>query len=222
MLHRIGFGINIATHNANTFIHSLNLTTMERKELRIWITLFGLLLLFGIPACGILTEKWDAEQKRRHPVKIATASMQHFRRSPVEQYVERFAKVAQVEQKKYGIPASITLAQGILESAAGKSTLAAEHNNHFGIKCWCRHHKDCVPFADDAPSDRFKRYSSAWESFRHHSIFVTKMRIKVTKGANYKQWAVALKKAGYATKKTYAEDLIGIVQRYNLHQYDNI
>ena len=195
---------------------------MEKKEIRFWIILIGATIICWIPACQILSEKWDAEQKRRHPIKVMKAQI-YKPTSDVESYINRFRHVAQAEQKKFGIPASITLAQGILESGVGKSRLAVNHNNHFGIKCWCKGKKmDCIRMADDRPDDRFKRYSSAWESFRHHSIFVTKMRISVTKGANYKQWAKALKKAGYATKKTYAEDLIRIVQRYNLHQYDNI
>jgi len=139
----------------------------------------------------------------------------------VQSYIKRFAKVAQQEQKKFGIPASVTLAQGILESNRGRSKLASQHNNHFGIKCWCRgKQKDCINMADDSPRDRFKRYGTAWESYRHHSMFVSKMPLKVNKKSNYKQWARALKKAGYATKSSYAEDLIGIIERYDLHRYD--
>ena len=194
---------------------------MERKERNFWIILLSLLVITWIPACGILREKWDAEQKRRHPVKIARAEMSK-PLNDIHIYIDRFKEVAKAEQKKFGIPASITLAQGILESGTGKSILASEHNNHFGIKCWCKgKRKDCVRMEDDAPTDRFKRYNTAWESFRHHSVFVTKMRISVTKKSDYKAWAKALKAAGYATKKTYAQDLIRIIERYELHRYDS-
>ena len=141
--------------------------------------------------------------------------------SRTEAYIQRFKKVAQAEEKKYGIPASITLAQGILESANGNSKLAAHHNNHFGIKCWCRgKQRDCINMADDSPRDRFKQYTTAWESYRHHSEFVTNMPLKVNKKSNYRDWAKALKRAGYATKSTYAQDLINIIEKYNLQRFD--
>jgi flagellum-specific peptidoglycan hydrolase FlgJ len=141
--------------------------------------------------------------------------------TPAEIYIARFKKVAQSEQKRYGIPASITLAQGLLESNKGMSSLASKHNNHFGIKCWCHgRHSDCVNFADDSPTDRFKRYKTAWESYRHHSEVVSSMPLKIGSRASYKDWARALKKAGYATNPRYAQDLINIIERYELHRYD--
>ena len=178
--------------------------------------------------CRTCKKSWDEYHSKKHDYTLEDEDMEAISSKPhtplpvtVQAYVKRFAKVAQQEQKKFGIPASVTLAQGILESNRGQSKLASQHNNHFGIKCWCRgKQKDCINMADDSPRDRFKRYGTAWESYRHHSMFVSKMPLKVNKKSNYKQWARALKKAGYATKSSYAEDLIGIIERYELHQYD--
>ena len=182
-----------------------------------WFYAIGLVIInLGCYAVKKTYDKLEAQKAKVITIKVTPRSL-----TPVEAYVKRFSKVAQTEQKKYGIPASITLAQGILESGVGKSKLASKHNNHFGIKCWCRgSDADCVPFADDSRTDRFKKYSTAWMSYRHHSQFVSRMRLKLKPDANYKQWAKALKRAGYATKRTYAEDLIATIERYDLDRFD--
>jgi flagellum-specific peptidoglycan hydrolase FlgJ len=140
----------------------------------------------------------------------------------VEQYIERFKNVAIAEQKKFGIPASIILAQGIIESQYGMSELATEHNNHFGIKCFEKgcDSGHCTNYADDKPNDRFKNYESAWMSYRDHSKFLCKKAYRHLKGLDYKRYAYGLKKAGYATKKSYANDLINIIENYNLNEFD--
>ena len=125
--------------------------------------------------------------------------------------------------KDYGIPASITLAQGVLESAAGTSDLAREANNHFGIKC----HSDWKgkPFYkdDDKKQECFRSYPSVEQSFDDHSAFLKKERyaglysLKIT---DYKSWAKGLKKCGYATDPQYAERLINLIEKYSLHDYD--
>jgi flagellum-specific peptidoglycan hydrolase FlgJ len=140
-------------------------------------------------------------------------------------YVDRFAKVARMEMEKFGIPASITLAQGLLESSAGKSVLAHKHNNHFGIKCF---HRNCSPdhcfnYADDSPKDRFRSYTTAWESFRAHSNFLMRDRYKKCRsyGAkDYKRWAKGLAEAGYATDPAYGEKLIRLIESLELYEYD--
>lgn len=143
------------------------------------------------------------------------------------EYVKRFAQVAMAEMQKYGIPASITLAQGLLESDAGASKLARKHNNHFGIKC---HSKNCpkghcVNYHDDSPKDFFRQYGTAWESFRAHSEFLSRDRyqpLHKLKSTDYKGWARGLERAGYATGSEYAEKLIRLIEDLKLHQYDRM
>jgi hypothetical protein len=139
-------------------------------------------------------------------------------------YVERFAKTAMDEQRRYGIPASITLSQGLLETDAGGSRLASESNNHFGIKCRtkCRG-CTCRNYSDDDIYDMFRVFDSAWESYREHSILLSNDRYKHLKKLgtkNYRQWAEGLKKAGYATDKNYHNKLIRIIEELDLHQFD--
>lgn len=140
-------------------------------------------------------------------------------------YVKRFAPVALEEMKQFGIPASITLAQGLLESNVGESRLASESNNHFGIKCRSKCRScTCRNYSDDDIYDMFRVFDSPWESFREHSALLASSRYKhLTKyGNNYKDWAYGLKKAGYATDKRYPEKLIQIIDIMELHQYDTI
>ncbi|RMG88068.1 MAG: hypothetical protein D6714_01235 [Bacteroidetes bacterium] len=140
-------------------------------------------------------------------------------------YIRRFVKVAQTEMKKYGIPASITLAQGLLESNVGQSKLATRNNNHFGIKCFSKSCSKghCSNFTDDSHKDFFRRYGTAWESYRAHSLMLCGKRYRhlhKIPASDYRAWAHGLKKAGYATDKRYAEKLINLIEDLNLHQYD--
>ena len=142
---------------------------------------------------------------------------------PYETYIETYAPVAVAQQEEYGIPASITLAQGILESGAGQSTLATEGNNHFGIKCHNEWDGKTMLRSDDAPDECFRVYDSPEESYRDHSLFLKRSRyaplfeLEVT---DYGNWAKGLKKCGYATDPNYATRLITIIERYNLYKYD--
>jgi flagellum-specific peptidoglycan hydrolase FlgJ len=136
-------------------------------------------------------------------------------------YIKRFRHVAKAEERKYGIPAPIKLAQALLESDAGDSRLAQANNNHFGIKCFSRKCKPghCVNFTDDTHKDFFRKYDNAWENFRAHSLFLQKERYKHLQKLDpkdYKGWAQGLQKAGYATDPRYAEKLIGIVEGMGL------
>ena len=141
----------------------------------------------------------------------------------IGEYVQQFAAIAQEEMRQYGIPASITLAQGVLESAAGNGELVKKANNHFGIKChdW----KGAkVYHDDDAVGECFRKYSLAKFSYRDHSLFLTNRGrysslFKLPKD-DYKGWAKGLRAAGYATDKKYPDKLIRIVEKYQLYRYD--
>ena len=139
------------------------------------------------------------------------------------EYIDHYAPLAIEQMDRYGIPASITLAQGLLESAAGRSTLASEGNNHFGIKCHTGWQGESMLRDDDAPDECFRVYSSASESFEDHSRFLTRKRYQSLfdlPSDDYASWAKGLKKCGYATDPNYAERLISIIERYALYGYD--
>jgi len=139
-------------------------------------------------------------------------------------YLKRFGDVAVVEMRKFGIPASIKLAQGIIESRSGHSTLAKKNNNHFGIKCFSKKCQKghCANFHDDNHKDFFRKYSSAWESWRSHSKMIVSGRYKklLKHNNDYKSWAYGLQNSGYATDKRYADKLIAIINKYQLYEYD--
>lgn len=140
-------------------------------------------------------------------------------------YIKRFAPIAIREMKAYGIPASITLAQGLLESNVGESLLAVKNKNHFGIKCFSRNCKKghCSNYSDDSHKDFFRKYDSDWASYRAHSLFLQKKRYRhllKLPHSDYKSWARGLSKAGYATDKRYADKLILIINTLKLHRFD--
>lgn len=139
-------------------------------------------------------------------------------------YIERYSKIAMGEMKQYGIPASISLAQGLIESRAGTSKLALSNNNHFGMKCFAKNCRKghCTNFTDDSHKDFFKKFPTPWEGWRAHSQLLASGRYAKLKryGRDYRGWAYGLKSVGYATDRTYAEKLIGIIERYDLHKYD--
>ncbi len=144
----------------------------------------------------------------------------------VREYVQRFGKVAVTEMHEYGVPASISMAQGLIESASGNSTLAKENNNHFGIKCF--DHKcpkgHCVNRTDDSHKDFFRNYSTAWESWRAHSQMLSRGRYQALhrNETDFKRWAYGLQSAGYATEGDYANLLIEIIERYELNRLDEM
>lgn len=144
--------------------------------------------------------------------------------SAFEQYIERYKGIAITEMRKYGIPASITLAQGLLESGAGRSELAVKGNNHFGIKC---HGWDgrTIYHDDDLNGECFRAYDNALESFEDHSKFLAGReryrRLFSLPCTDYRGWATGLKACGYATNPRYAQNLIDIIETYELYVYDN-
>lgn len=143
----------------------------------------------------------------------------------VNDYIFQFKGVAMSNMKNYGIPASIILAQGILESGAGRGRLAVNANNHFGIKCHKEWTGDSVKQDDDAEQECFRKYNDPSESFKDHAVFLSgRSRYAVLfelPKDDYKAWAKGLRAAGYATDPRYPEKLISYIERYNLHQYDN-
>jgi flagellum-specific peptidoglycan hydrolase FlgJ len=139
-------------------------------------------------------------------------------------YIQRYHTTAIGEMRKFGIPASISLAQGLIESRAGTSKLAKSNNNHFGMKCFSKNCKKghCTNFTDDTHKDFFRKFKTPWESWRAHSELLASGRYAKLKkhGKDYRAWAYGLKSAGYASDRTYAEKLIGIIERYQLYKYD--
>lgn len=139
-------------------------------------------------------------------------------------YISRYSGLAVEQMKKYGIPASITLAQGLLESDAGRSTLASKCNNHFGIKCHSDWKGRKMYHDDDERQECFRCYRNAEESFSDHSLFLVngaRYQSLFKLGAtDYKGWAKGLKAAGYATSPTYATKLIELIERYGLDRFD--
>jgi len=139
-------------------------------------------------------------------------------------YVDDFKDIAKGNMKTYGIPASIILAQGILESGAGRGELAKNSNNHFGIKCHTGWTGETVHHDDDADQECFRKYKDPAESYKDHALFLTGRSRYASlfelEKDDYEAWAKGLRKAGYATDPKYPEKLIGYIERYNLHQYD--
>jgi hypothetical protein len=140
------------------------------------------------------------------------------------QYIDRYKAIAIQEMNLYGIPASITLAQGLFESGSGNGELARVANNHFGIKTSPSWQGKVYYKDDDNVNDSFRVYDKAEDSFRDHSVFLQKKNythlFELDKN-DYQGWAYGLKKAGYATNPKYPQLLIGIIQKYNLNQYDS-
>lgn len=154
-----------------------------------------------------------------------SAYAQHNQKSPQEIYIEQFATLAVEEMYRSGVPASITLAQGLLESRYGLSELAVKGNNHFGIKCHNNWTGKKIYYDDDAKGECFRKYPSPEQSYRDHSDFLRyRDRYKFLfdyKTTDYKSWANGLKKAGYATDPSYASKLIRIIEDYRLYEYDD-
>ena len=155
---------------------------------------------------------------------LATAVHAQRRNARYNAYIKQYAPLAVAQMQKHKIPASITLAQGLLESGAGMSQLARKSNNHFGIKCHKNWRGRKVYYDDDAKGECFRAYSNPKDSYEDHSTFLVQgtryaslFKLKIT---DYKGWARGLKKAGYATDPSYANRLISIVEDYELYKYD--
>ncbi len=148
-----------------------------------------------------------------------------FASSSPEQYIALYKNDAIKEMKEYGVPASITLAQGMLESSNGNSILAINANNHFGIKCHSDWTGDTYHMDDDAKNECFRKYPHVLDSYRDHSKFLKERSryaaLFALKISDYKGWAEGLKAAGYATNPKYPQLLINLIERYQLFIYDS-
>ncbi|WP_339696076.1 glucosaminidase domain-containing protein [uncultured Marixanthomonas sp.] len=177
------------------------------------------------------TERVDISDTRKGEIKlpkkteIKTPPPNASYAEIVTTYIDNYSLIAMEEMQQYGIPASITLAQGILESGAGRGELTKKANNHFGIKChgWTGGR---VYHDDDELQECFRKYKDPKYSFRDHSLFLTERSryqdLFKLKKHDYKGWAKGLKKAGYATDPRYPDKLISIVERYGLTHYDEL
>ena len=141
-------------------------------------------------------------------------------------YIRKYASIAVKEMHEYKIPASITLAQGILESGKGRSELALKSNNHFGIKCHREWTGERVYHDDDEKGECFRKYQYPETSYKDHSLFLTQRSryafLFDYNIRNYKKWAYGLRKAGYATDKKYPSKLLKIIKEYKLYEFDKI
>jgi len=167
-----------------------------------------------------LTAKARPTKNELAPVSSAQLNIKR-----TKDFIQEYKQVAVDEMKLFGVPASIKMAQAIIESRAGRSRLALESQNFFGIKCR-RKCKGCTcrNYHDDDVYDMFRVFESSWESWREHSKLLSLPRYKKLQahGKDYKKWAHGLKAAGYATDKRYAEKLIGVIQKYKLYELDEL
>jgi len=169
-------------------------------------------------------QKVGIEDAEEEPREITIKDTPEVYASPTEEYIAIYSDIAQEEMKQYGVPASITLAQGILESSSGRGRLAVDANNHFGIKChdWTGAK---IFHDDDKKGECFRKYKNSKYSFQDHSVFLTSRKryhkLFMLEKDDYKGWAKELKAAGYATDRKYPQKLISIIERYQLYRFDS-
>ena len=194
---------------------------------------FFLTIFISIASCGsfkkINNKKVSALGKTRSTKTINKISSGNgikkiSKTQRANDYIKKYSSTAKEEMKKFKIPASITLAQGMLESGFGYGTLARKGNNHFGIKCHKGWKGKSIRHDDDEKDECFRSYKNPLKSYRDHSLFlVDRDRYKdlfELKRKDYKGWARGLKAAGYATDPKYAEKLISLIERFNLTRFD--
>jgi len=167
------------------------------------------------------------EENKNSPAEIVDDVREEMPRNSyhyrIEDYIRDYSDIAQEEMKLYKIPASITLAQGILESGAGNGQLTRQANNHFGIKChdW---NGEKVYHDDDRKGECFRKYKHAKYSYRDHSLFLSGRgrysELFELDANDYEGWAKGLRKAGYATDRRYPDKLIDLIERYELYKFD--
>lgn len=167
----------------------------------------------------------DSPKRIEEPEVLEATSNVKVTTQMVYDYINTYKGTAMDNMRNHGIPASITLAQAILESGVGTATLSQKANNHFGIKCHKEWTGPSVRYDDDSEKECFRKYAHASESFRDHSLFLTSrgwyadlFKLDID---DYKGWARGLKAAGYATDPKYPTKLISLIERYDLTQYDN-
>ncbi len=157
---------------------------------------------------------------------LSPAAPEDLREAQVRDYIARYSQTAVGEMDKFGIPASISMAQAIVESRSGTSILAVKNNNHFGVKCFSKScpKGHCANFTDDHHKDFFRKYAGSWDSWREHSHFLMKnsYRKLLKHGKDYRSWAKGLRECGYATDQSYDKKLIAIIERYDLQKLDDL
>ncbi|MEO7047613.1 MAG: glucosaminidase domain-containing protein [Ferruginibacter sp.] len=157
-------------------------------------------------------------------VCLLVAEISTAQKMTAQEYIDKYKDIAIEEMHRSGVPAAITLAQGLLETESGNSELVKKSNNHFGIKCKSTWTGESVTHTDDAPNECFRKYSSAADSYRDHSDYLknTPRYASLFKldTSDYKGWAYGLKRAGYATNPRYPQILINNIEQYNLQQYN--
>lgn len=189
-----------------------------------------LLLFVGVLAFSCKTKKTIVTKKPKIDAGEVVVETEEIKpivekvyANDTEKYIDTYKEIAQNEMRLYDIPASITLAQGILESGSGNGRLSVEANNHFGIKCHGWTGKK-IYHDDDAKQECFRKYKDAKYSFRDHSLFLKDRKryakLFKLKKENYKGWAKELRAAGYATDKKYPQKLISLIERYKLYKFD--
>lgn len=171
------------------------------------------------------SNKKSSIKKEVNTEKLIATSNVTATKASIEEYIEAYKMVAMENMKVYGIPASIKLAQGILESGSGSGRLSQIANNHFGIKCKEDWKGESISHTDDAPNECFRKYTSPLESFKDHSEFLANRpyykNLFTLDKRDYVGWAKGLKKAGYATDPKYPDKLISLIERYKLYEYDS-
>ncbi len=207
--------------------------------MKLRVVIFSMLMLF-LASCG--SKKQVVTQPTQKPIIVTAPKKENTVEVPevkpnktpkktkasitatTQEYIEKFAPIAVREMHKYKIPASITLAQGILESGSGRSPLAIRSNNHFGIKCHKGWKGKSVTHDDDEIGECFRKYKHPETSYEDHSQFLVSRkrysRLFRLTPTDYKGWAYGLKRAGYATDKKYPVKLIALIKKYNLDKYD--
>lgn len=183
--------------------------------------IFLSLIVAAVFFSGCASRKYSRNNKQIE--KEASKANATFKDYTTLSYIEAFKDVAIAEMNAYGVPASIILAQGIIESGSGNSALAKFANNHFGIKCTSEWKGKAYYKDDDKSNDCFRVYKDARESYKDHSEFLKRKRysalFELDKN-DYVNWAKGLKQAGYATNPRYPDMLVNTIEKYQLHQYD--
>ncbi|MEE9408084.1 MAG: glucosaminidase domain-containing protein [Polaribacter sp.] len=209
--------------------------------MKLRVVFYGLCLLI-LASCGS-SKKTNQKNKNSgvvlnepKPVKLPSVNEKEITKKLVKKnprlnkqtlsYIRKYAPIAVLEMHEHKIPASITLAQGILESGRGRSKLALKSNNHFGIKCHTGWQGERVYHDDDEAQECFRKYQYVETSYSDHSAFLSKRKryafLFNYRKKDYKKWAKGLKKAGYATDRKYPNKLIKIIEDYKLYEFDKV
>lgn len=185
-----------------------------------------LLLVLFLASCSSKKSGIQTTKNRNSSARIEASPRVKITNDLIVDYIAKYSPVAQANMKSYGIPASIILAQGLLESGYGSSTLSLQANNHFGIKCHKSWTGDSVSYDDDSKGECFRKYNDPFDSYRDHAVFLTSGSryyplFKLDR-KDYRAWAKGLKEAGYATDSQYPSKLITLIEKYQLYNFDDV